>query len=124
MIMFGRRPIAQTSVIPGGLSIREGMRRPFQTHIFKRSLRIRMIGRYEMRFRRRGLNKHGVMFTTLYIWDRDRKPVSKALYAIQCAEIVIKGPVFLSQDYNMFDILDSSGLGVRRNFQSPRNRRE
>jgi hypothetical protein len=58
----------------------------------------------------------------LAAFERNWEAIAETAHATQRAEVVVKGPVLLHQDDNMFDILNCPGLHARFHGERAPNR--
>ena len=66
-----------------------------------------------------GLVGIGLLHHVALVEQRNREAVAKAAHAMQGAEIMIEGAVFLHQDDHMFNVADGAGAVVGGNRQCP-----
>ncbi|MNV97951.1 hypothetical protein D3C71_1931430 [compost metagenome] len=63
--------------------------------------------------RRIGLVPHGLAADAVARGHGNRETIAKPAHAVQCAEVVVKRAVLLSQHDDMFHVLDGAGGVVR-----------
>ena len=108
-LIFG--PQAEFALIPGGLRVREAVRRA--RHLERVGpLRIQMKGRQVAR-------AVGLPPDRAIVGQGDGMAIAKTPHPFERAEIMIEGPVFLHQDDDMLHVLDRAGHALGPDGQRP-----